>query len=250
MPQVDLRPRPQRTPHSALWHLNAFLARPIAAVFGLLGVAAGQLSLQSVTVTVVGLLRGAQGDWPHLVQGAFIVYFGLLLDRADDILQLRGKSMSAWSRYLGLMVDRLIEVGLLLALAWLGTRNTGGWTPLDSTPFLLVVAAGVAAVLLARLANLYGDLLILRIHLANTKRLPGPSAVPRGAQASPLLSRLLDRDFFVTLWVAGVALRQFQAVAVVLLASQLVVMVEGFVLFFQRRKDAEPHAAHVLARGP
>lgn len=250
MPNVDLRPRPQRTPHSALWHLNTFLARPIAAAFRLLGVATGQLSLQSVTLTVVGLLRAAQGDWMHLVQGALIVYAGMIVDRADDLLQAGGKSMSAWSRYLGLMADRLIEAALAVSLAWLALRFESGWAPLDEARFLIVVAAGVAAVLLARLANLYGDVLILRIHLANTKRLPGPSAVPRGAQASPILSRLLDRDFFVAAWVVGVATLQFQATAFVLLASQAIVMLEGIVLFFQRRKDPEPHAGHVLARGP
>ncbi|MEK6976435.1 MAG: hypothetical protein AABY18_08860 [Candidatus Thermoplasmatota archaeon] len=249
MPNVDLRPRPQRTPHSPLWHLNAVLARPLAALFGLLGVAPGQLSLQSVTLTAVGLLRAAGGDWAHLVQGALIVYVAMLLDRADDLLA-QSKSVTAWGRFLGLMADRLIEVALVVALGWFALTTDAGTWPLASTTFLLVLAVLVSAMLLARLAAAYGDLLILRMHLAGTRRLPGPSAIPREGQASPLLSRLFDRDFFVAVWVVGVIAQQLAPTAFVLLGAQAIVVIEGFVLFWSRRKDPEPHAAHVLNRGP
>jgi hypothetical protein len=250
VPPVDLRPRPQRAPHSPLWHLNALLARPLAAVFGLLGVAPGQLSLQSVTLTAVGLLRAAGGDWPQLVQGALIVYAGLLLDRADDLLATEGRPVTAWGRFLGLMSDRLIEVALVVALAWFALATDAGTWPLSTPQFMIVVAALLASMLLARLAATYGDLLILRMQLASTRRLPGPSAIPREPQAAALVSRLLDRDLFVTVWVVGVMLRQVQVAAIVLLAAQVLVFLEGFVLFWSRRKDPEPHAAHVLARGP
>ena len=249
VPPVDLRPRPQRTPHSPLWHLNATLARPLAALFGLLGVAPGQLSLQSVTLTAVGLLRAAGGDWAHLVQGALIVYGAMLVDRADDILAEKG-SVTAWGRYLGLMADRLIEVALVASLAWLTvTSDVAAW-PLSPPTFVIVAVCVIAAMLLARLAATYGDLLVLRMHLANARRLPGPSAIPRHEQAAPLLSRLLDRDFFIAAWTVGVITRQVQVTAFILLGAQVLVLLEGFVLFWSRRKDPEPHAAHVLARGP
>lgn len=251
VPPVDLRPRPTRTPHSPLWHLNTALARPIAAFFALLGVAPGQLSLQSVTVTAVGLLRAAAGDWAHLVQGALIVYLAMLVDRADDLLAERtGKATSAWARFLGLMSDRLIEVALVAALAWLAVTTDMAVWPLESSTFVIVVVCVIAAMLLARLAATYGDLLVLRMHLASARRLPGPSAIPRLEQASPILSRLLDRDFLVAAWVLGVCLRQVQVTAFILLGAQVLVLLEGFVLFWSRRKDPEPHAAHVLSRGP
>lgn len=250
MANVDLRPRPERTPHSPLWHLNTVLATPLASFFGLLGIAAGQLSLQSVTLTSVGLLRAAYGDWAHMAQGAAIVYIGLLVDRADDVLQERGRTVTAWGRYLGLMADRLIDAALVVALGWLAITTDAGWSPLSTPVFLIVVASAMAALLLGRLANVYGDLLVLRIHLANTRRLPGPSAIPLRSQASPLLSRLLDRDFFVLVCVLGMATQQLQMAAFAILGTQALVVLEGFVLFFTRRRDPEPRAAHVLARGP
>ena len=250
VPPVDLRPRPPRPQHSPLWHLNTALAQPVAALFALLGVAPGQLSLQSVTLTAVGLLRATQGTWSHLVQGALIVYAALIVDRADDVLAEKGKSVTAWGRYLGLMSDRLIEVALVSALAWLTvTSDVAAW-PLSPSSFVIVALCVIAAMLLARLATTYGDLLVLRMHLASARRLPGPSAIPRQEQAVPLLSRFLDRDFFVLAWVVGVATRQVQVAAFVLLGAQVLVLLEGFVLFWSRRKDPEPHAAHVLSRGP
>ena len=251
MVPVDLRPRPPRAPHSPLWHLNALLARPLAAFFGLLGIAPGQLSLQSVTLTTVGILRAASGDWSHLVQGGLIVYFAMLLDRADDELAARStKPNTAWGRFLGLMSDRLVEAGLVVCLAWLAVMTDAASWPLSTPHYLIVVAALAAGLMLARLAATYGDLLILRIHLANARRLPGPSAIPRQEQASPLVSRLLDRDFFVVAWAVGLAVEQVQLAAFVLLGAQVLVLMEGFVLFWSRRKDPEPHAAHVLSRGP
>lgn len=250
MPHVDLRPRSQRPPHSPLWHLNAALARPIAALFGLLGVAPGQLSLQSVTLTAVGLLRAAQGDWMQTLQGGLLVYLGLLVDRADDLLAERAGPTTAWSRFLGLMADRIVEAGLVLALGWLALRTDAGWRPLDEGTHLVAVAALAATLFVARLAATYGDLLILRVHLAHTRRLPGPSATAHDGTAAPWLSRLVDRDVLVGLAAAGIATGQLQAATVVLLAGQAVVLIEQFVLFWSRRKDPEPHAAQVLARGP
>lgn len=249
MPHMDLRPRTPQRLRSPLWHLNAALARPIAALFGLLGIAAGQLSLQSVTLTAVGLLRAAGGSRAEIVQGVLIVYAGLLFDRADDLLAQRGKGPSAWSRFLGAMADRLVEVALLVALAWLAVQAPTTW-PVSPGMHLVAIVLVLGALFLARSASLTGDLVVLRLHLSSARRLPGPSAVPRVPQAQPWLARWFDRDAFVLTWALGVAAGWLQATTFVLLAMQLLVALETFVLVWSRRKDPEPHAADVLARGP
>lgn len=243
---VDLRPQPQRPARSPLWHLNAALAAPIAWLFGLLGVAPGQLSLQSVTLTVVGLVRAASGEWSHVAQGAGIVYLGVLVDRADDLLAERA-SVTAWSRFLGLLADRLIECALVVALGWFALVGDGPAWPLATPQFLMVVATLLAALLLSQLVAVYGDLLVLRIHLARTRRLPGPDAPTSGTAR---LARLFDRDFFMLTWAVGVVVQQVQVAAIVLLGAQTLVLLEAVPLFWARRRDPEPHAARVLARGP
>lgn len=244
---VDLRPQPQRPARSPLWHLNAALAAPIAWLFGLLGVAPGQLSLQSVTLTAVGLLRAAGGEWTHVAQGAGIVYLGVLVDRADDLLAERA-TVTAWSRFLGLLADRLVECALVVALGWIALRTDAAAWPLATPHFLIVVAALLAALLLAQLVAVYGDLLVLRIHLARTRRLPGPAEAVDAA--APRLARLFDRDFLVLAWTVGVVAQQVQVAAFVMLGAQALVLVEAVPLFWSRRRDPEPHAARVLARGP
>lgn len=244
---VDLRTHPQRPARSPLWHLNAALAQPIAWLFGLLGVAPGQLSLQSLTLTIVGLLRAADGEWAHLAQGAGIVYLGVLVDRADDLLAERG-TLSAWGRFLGLLVDRLVECALVVAMGWLALRSDATPWPLATPHFLIVVATLLAVLLLAQLVSVYGDLLVLRIHLARTRRLPGPAA-PAG-DAAPALARLFDRDFLMLAWALGIVTQQVQVAAFVMLGAQLLVLAETVPLFWSRRRDPEPHAARVLARGP
>jgi hypothetical protein len=247
---LDLRPPRQRAAHSPLWHLNAVLARPIAALFGLLGVAPGQLSLQSVTLTVIGLLRAANGDWSEVVQGTLLVYAGLLLDRADDLLASRAKLVPAWSRFLGLVADRVVESTLLVAMIWLAPGVQRGWEPLGPRHFDLLVASLLATLLLGRLAAAYGDLLTLRLHLNQARRLPGPSARSTPHPVRPLLSRFVDRDTFILVWVAGVITGQIQAAAGILLVGQFVVLLEQMILFWSRRRDPEAHATHVLVNGP
>lgn len=243
---VDLRRHPQRPARSALWHLNAALATPIAWLFGMLGVAPGQLSLQSITLTAVGLLRAASGEWSHVAQGAAIVYFGALVDRADDLLAERS-SMTAWSRFLGLLADRLVECALVVALGWLALAGDVPAWPLATPHFLIAVAALLATLLLSQLVAVYGDLLVLRIHLARTRRLPGPA---EAATDAPRLARLFDRDFLLVAWTLGVVTQQVQVATLVMLGAQALVLLEAVPLFWARRRDPEPHAARVLARGP
>ena len=255
----ELDPARRRAPpseRSLLWHVNAAIARPLAGVFGLLGVSPGQLSLQSLWLSVVGILRMASGEWAHVVQGALIVYVGLLLDRADHILaEQRGKP-PAWGVFLGLLVDRLVEAALVIAL---GVLLAVGITdapralldPIELLPTsaALVMAVGaLAAMLVWRLGGAYADVLYLRTHLLVIRRLPGPSIIPRKPQGVERLNRIFDRDLLVLAWFVGVVLAQVQLTLAVIVLAHVAALVESIVLFWHRRKDPEPQASRILGR--
>lgn len=255
----DLDPARRRAPaseHSLLWEVNAFIARPIAKAAAMLGFAAGQLSFQSLTLSLVGLLRMASGEWDHVVQGTLIVYGGLLLDRADHLLgDLNGRP-APWGLFLGLVVDRLVEVGLILGLAILLATGTTGvpsgldhaWAPL-ARPWALVLAGGtLASMLVWRMAGAYADVLYLRTHLLVVRRLPGPSFIPRTPQGVERLNRLFDRDLLVLAWLVGAVLVQVQLALLVILAAHVGALVETLALFWQRRKDPEPQASRILGQ--
>ncbi len=250
-PQRRKAPRSER---SLLWEANTALARPVALLFGTLGFSAGQLSLQSLTVTLVGLLRLASADWDHVVQGSLIVYGGLLLDRADHLLaEAKGRPPS-WGLFLGLVVDRLVEVGLLVGLAVLlangltdvpsGLRHA--WTPLSVRWSLVLAMATLAAMLTWRLATAYADVLYLRTHLLVVRRLPGPSILR--AHGVERLNRLFDRDLLILVWLVGLVLAQLQLTLVLVFAAHLAALVETLALFWQRRRDPEPQASRILGR--
>lgn len=255
----DLDPGRRRAPpaeHSLLWEVNAFLARPIAKGAAMLGFASGQLSLQSLTLTLVGLLRMASGDWAHVVQGTLVVYGGLLLDRADHLLGEATGRPAPWGLFLGLTADRLVEAGLILGLAVLLVQGVTGvpsgldhaWTPF-AAPWALVLAAGtLAAMLLWRMAGAYADVLYLRTHLLVVRRLPGPSVIPRTPQGVERLNRLFDRDLLILAWLLGAVLVQVQLALLVILAAHLGALVETLALFWQRRKDPEPQASRILSQ--
>jgi hypothetical protein len=255
----DLDPARRTAPvheRSVLWEANTALARPIAALFGLLGFAPGQLSLQSLTVTVVGLLRMATGAWDHVVQGVLIVYAGLLLDRADHLLaEAKGKP-PAWGIYLGLIVDRLVEVFLIVGLSVLlavGLHRVPGplshaWNPLPSSWAVVLAVGTMAVMLLWRLAQTYADVLYLRTHLLVIRRLPGPSIIPRHSQGIDRLGRIFDRDLLVLAWLVGLVLAQLQLTLFVIFFAHLAAFAETIVLFWHRRRDPEPQASRILGR--
>jgi hypothetical protein len=246
-------PRPER---GLLWEANTALARPVARLFGLLGIAPGQLSIQSLTVTVVGLLRMASGDWAHVAQGTLIVYGGFLLDRADHVLAQEKGRPAAWPAFLGLLVDRIVDALLVVALAVLlavgvHSRPAGlppAFAPLDAGGAFVLAAGALASLLLVRLVGAYADVLYLRTHLLVIRRLPGPSAIPRRPQGVERLTRIFDRDLLVLAWVVGVALAQVQLLLWALLAVHLLALVETVVLFWHRRKDPEPQASRILGQ--
>jgi hypothetical protein len=250
--------RPRQVPrHGLLWRFHTALASPIASLFAGFGFGAGPLSLQSLTLSAIGILRLATGNWAHAAQGALIVYLGLLLDRADTLLAQRTQRPAAWGVFVGLVVDRLVEAGLLVALGLLALRGLAGvpaplahpFAPLSTPIFLLLVGVGIALLLLVRLVQAYADLLALRSHLIVTRRLPGPSLVRR-PEAAERLGLFFDRDLFVVAWVVGVLLAQVQLTLLVVLVAHAIALVELVILFWRRRKDPEPQAARVLAGEP
>ena len=242
---------------SLLWEANAFLARPLAALFGLLGFAAGQLSLQSFTVTAVGLLRLASGEWSHVVQGTLIVYGGLLLDRADHLLAEQKGRPPSWGLFLGLAVDRLVEVGLVVGLALLLVRTPShvpsalpdAWAPLPSPWALVLAVATVAVMMVWRLGQAYADVLYLRMHLLVARRLPGPSTIHRKPPGVARLDRLFDRDLLILVWLVGLVLLQLQLTLVLIFSAHVAALVETIVLFWMRRKDPEPQATRIMGPG-
>lgn len=246
-------PRPER---SLLWEAHTALARPVARLFGLLGIAPGQLSLQSLTVTLVGLLRLATGDWAHVVQGAVIVYAGFLLDRADWVLAQEKGRPAAWATFLGLLVDRIVDALLVVALAILLAVGVHGrphglppaFAPLPQAGAFVLAAGALASLLLVRLVGAYADVLYLRTHLLVIRRLPGPSAIARRPQGVERLNRLFDRDLLVLAWFVGTALGQVQLLLWLLLSVHLLALAEMVVLFWHRRKDPEPQASRILGQ--
>lgn len=255
---AELDPARRRAPQSErslLWHVNAALARPLATFFGLLGVAPGQLSLQSLWLTVVGLVRMASGEWSHVAQGALIVYLGLLLDRADFLLSEEKGRPAAWGTYLGLLVDRLVEASLVVGLGVLAAvgisrepRAMVSWDFLAPSDAVVLAVAALATMLVWRLAGAYADVLYLRTHLLVIRRLPGPSIISRKPQGIERLNRLFDRDMLVLAWLLGVVLAQVQFTLAVLFLAHLAALAESIVLFWHRRKDPEPQASRILGR--
>jgi hypothetical protein len=236
---------------SPLQLVNRALARPIAFLFGVLGFAPGQLSIQSFTLTTAALATMADGQWAHLVTGAGIVYLGLLFDRADLLIAEKKGRPAPWTQFLGVAVDRLIEVAIIVALGVLTVRGVKGspfpvWAPL-SDGWILVVCAATAGLWMARRAlENHAETVLLRTHLLTTRRLPGPSAIPRHRVVQAVIGRLAGRDECLLIWCLGVVLAQLDIALLVLGSIQLVALLEGLVLFNLRLRDPEVEASRIL----
>lgn len=243
-PAANARPSP-------LDQVNRALARPVAALFGALGFAPGQLSIQSFTLTAAALAAMADGQWRHLLTGAGIVYLGVLLDRADLLIAERKGRPAPWTQFLGVAVDRLIEVALVVALGVLTVSGVHGGpiprlAPL-SDGWILVVCAATAGLWMARRAlETHAETMLLRTHLLQMRRLPGPSAIPRHRVAQPVIARLAGRDESILLWCVGVALAQLDLTLLLLFALQVLCIVEALVLFNLRLRDPEVEASRIL----
>jgi hypothetical protein len=242
--------RPRTRIGTPLSSFHRALATPIAALFGVLGFAPGQLSIQSLTFTILGLVTAVDGQFAHMLAGGAMVYLGLLVDRADLVLTERRGSPGAWTMFLGLVTDRLVEVSLMIGLGILAVRGVEHpilpWMvlPRGVAP-ILAVAAG-AAWLGRRAIEQAAETMLLRAHLLETRRLPGPNSVQRHGPIRPYFGRLLGRDELVVVCALGLALGQVGLAILVVLAAQAVLFLEALVLFHMRLRDPEGEASRVL----
>lgn len=242
--------RPRTRIGTPLSSFHRALATPIAGLFAVLGFAPGQLSIQSLTFTILGLVTAVDGQFGHMLAGGAMVYLGLLVDRADLVLTERRGSPGAWTMFLGLVTDRLVEISLMVGLGILAVRGIEhpilpwmvlpeGWAP------ILAVAAG-AAWLGRRAIEQAAETMLLRTHLLETRRLPGPNSVQRNAPARAYFGQLLGRDELVVICALGIALGQAGLAILVLLAAQVLLFLEALVLFHLRLRDPEGEASRVL----
>ncbi|MEK6986057.1 MAG: hypothetical protein AABX89_06720 [Candidatus Thermoplasmatota archaeon] len=247
-----LRPAPQpiRAP-TPLARLNRFLAQPLASFFIVLGVAPGQLSLQSFTLTLVGLARAADGSWPHVVLGAGFVYLGLLADRADLLIMERKGRPGLWTEFLGIAVDRLVEVSILVglgALTVIGMPDapvatlhlmSDGWT-------MVAASAAVGLLLATRAVEATGETFLLRAHLLATRRLPGTVPTSTRPPSRSQLAIVAGRDETLLLAALSALTAQPDLGLLAILGLQFIAFFEQLVLFRSRLRDPEAEASRLL----
>lgn len=244
------RPVTVRRTGTPLTTFHRALAAPIAWVFGLLGFAPGQLSMQSLTVTVLAMATAADGGATHLITGGALVYLGLLLDRADAILAERKGAPGPWTMFLGVAIDRLVELSLIAGLGVIAVQDArhplGNWLVLPAgwLPIIIVGAGGLW--LTRRALEQTAETILLRTHLISTRRLPGPMALARHGPVRPLIGSLIGRDETIVLCAVGIALGQISATAVALLAIQAIGVVEAIIVFHMRLREPEIEASRVL----
>lgn len=235
-------------PHTPVERLNRLLARPIAAVFIVLGFPP---SVQSLWITTLGVVYMWDGVWSHVAEGAGLVYLGLVFDRAENLITERKGRPPAWSQFFGLAIDRLAEAVLVVGLAvTAGHGDLGGpipeWAPFDGPVLLGLMAAAAALLMVLRALQTHSEILLLRLHLLQTRRLPGPAIVARGRQARPVWGAVFGRDEAILLACVGLALGQAQATILLLAAAFFIGVVESLVLFRLRLREPEPEASRLL----
>ncbi len=248
-----MKPRQVTRVGTPLSGLHRAIATPIAKLFGVLGFAPGQLSIQSLTVTILAMATAADGALGHLILGGGLVYLGLLLDRADAILAESKGTPAPWTLFLGVVADRLVELCLIVGLTFLAVRGVehplSAWLvlPVGWLPILVITAGGTW--LARRLVDQSAETLLLRTHLIATRRLPGPMTVARSAPARPFFGALFGRDEMIAVCALGIALGQLAVTAIVMVTAQAIGLVEAIVLFHLRLKEPEPEASRILGPG-
>ena len=235
---------------------NSWTARPFSYALWKLGFTPNQVSLLSLLVSVVGLLRAADGVWSHMVQGALLVHLGLVLDHADGQVARRSGKGSTFGMFLDMVIDRAVEIGLVLTLAlaqWMGVRAVpdllpAPWEPLGTPWFLVACIATVGAMMLWRFLGAYTDILYLRSFLLAQKRLPQPDLRPASLAKRPLVPWVFNRDWVLAIWAVGLVLGQVQGTLLLLLALHLLSCLEKVVVFTVRHRQPEADASRILAK--
>lgn len=228
---------------------NSLTARPFSAVLAALRFSPNQVTLLSLIVSVVGLALVAQATWSAVAWGVLLVHLGLVLDHADGQVARRRGMSSEWGMYLDMVVDRVVEAGLVLAaaVAAIGTVTTPAWAPLPDP--LLLNASGnamlallcLASMFLWRFLNAYNDVLYLRSHLRATGRVP---AAPEAAAAGRF--PVFNRDWVFMIWAVGLLAGLPHLTLALLTALHLVVCGAKVLAFWRHHRDPEARAGAVL----
>ena len=152
-----------------------------------------------------------------------------------------------------MVVDRLVEIVLVGAAAWLAIQGYNGYThhailTLGPGHVTLLAVAVIGLQLAHRAVETVGDLLVLRAHLLTRQRLPAPVRVVRAPGARPVLGRLLGRDEWMLAWAIGLIAGEPALVLVVGAALGFVLLLEDLVLVHIRLRNTE--ARSILLLGP
>lgn len=229
---------------------NSWCARPLSRALAPV-MTPNQVSLLSLAVSVAGLVLVAQGPWRTAVVGALAVHLGLLLDHADGQVARRRGMGSTWGMYLDMVIDRIVEIGIVLALlgaTWAAPDWITSWSPLSAGRVAWIAVATVGAMMLWRFLNAYNDVLYLRSHLLSAGRLPDPEARPKGVAKRPLVPWVFNRDWVLMIWLVGVALTQLQATLLLLFGLHVLSCLEKIIVFRVRHKHPEGDATRVLGK--
>ncbi len=224
--------------------LNSATALPLAHGLAALRLTPNGVSLLSLLVSLLGLAAVALGSGMQLVLGALLVHVGLLLDHADgQVARLRGMG-STWGMYLDMVIDRIVETGLIIATVAAALHNAPGfwpgWSPLPDVAVAALAVLTLGVMLTWRFLNAYNDVLYLRSHLRDT------GTVPKPAHATPGKGIVFNRDWVFMIWLAGTILGQHQTTLVVLLGLHGLACAGKVRAFWVHHGSPEARAAAVL----
>ncbi len=229
-----------------LGRFNSATAQPLSAALAAMRATPNQVSVLSLLVSLVGIVAVAAGDASMLVAGALLVHVGLLLDHADGQVARRRGMGSTWGMYLDMVIDRIVETGLIVATVAAALRRAPGlttpWMPLPDLAVAMLAVVAIAAMLTWRFLNAYNDVLYLRSHLLATGRIP--AAVP----ATPGRGVVFTRDWVFLIWLVGTILGQHLALLALLAGLHGLVCLGKIRAFWLHHRQPEVRAAAVLDR--
>ncbi len=224
---------------------NSATALPLSHALAVLKFSPNTVSAMSLFVSLLGLATVATGGGLNLVVGALLVHLGLVLDHADgQVARLRGMG-STWGMYLDMVIDRIVETGLIVATvaAALGGLEgpTTAWTPLPDVSIAATAVLTLGAMLTWRFLNAYNDVLYLRSHLLARGQAPEP------APNAPGKGFVVTRDWNFLIWVIGTITGQHQGLLLLLLALHVLLCAGKVRAFWKHHRDPTARAAAVMA---
>lgn len=235
---------------------NSWTARPLSWLLAGMRMSPNQVSLLSLLASLVGFYMVATGAWRMMAGGALLVHVGLVLDHADGQVARRRRMGSMWGMYVDMVIDRIVEIGLVVALAAAAVRGVHGspawlpsaWSRLSLSTFLVLCVVTVGAMMTWRFLTAYNDVLYLRGHLVATGQLPAEDAAPQGLAKRPIMPVVFTRDWVLLIWLVGTVAAQLQATVLLLLVLHLLVTLEKIIVFRVRHLAPEGDARRILGK--